>query len=55
MNADEDDLVMGEPADDFEDMLGILRGEPGGRFVEQEHIGKADHVESDVEPLSLTS
>ncbi len=55
VNRDDDDFVVRHPADDLDDVLGILRGQAGGRLVEEVDVGRADHVEADVEALSLAA
>ena len=49
----EDDLVVGHAADDLDDVLGILGREAAGRLVEEVDVGRADHVQADVETLAL--
>ena len=55
MDRDQDDLVVGHAPDDFDDMLGILGGETAGRLVEEIDIGRADHIEADVQTLAFAS
>ncbi len=55
MNGNNDYFVMRHPADDLDDMLGILRGQTGGRFVEEVNVGRADHIEPDVEPFAFAA
>ena len=51
--ADEDDAValLGEPAEDGEDLLGLLRRQHGGRLVEDEDPGVAIERLEDLDPL----
>ena len=42
-------------ANDFHDVLGVFRGEPGGRFVEKINVRHPDHIETDVESFSLAA
>ena len=55
MDRHEDDLVVRHPPDDLDDVLGVLGGEAAGRFVEEVDVGRADHVEADIEALALTA
>ena len=55
MNRDDDDLVVRHPADDLDDVLGIFRGQPGSRLVKKVNVGRADHIEADVEAFSLAA
>ena len=55
VDGDDDDLVVRHPADDLDDVLGILRGQAGGRLVEEVNVGRADHVEADVEAFSFAA
>ncbi len=55
VNGDDDDLVVRHPADDLDDVLGVLRGEPGSRLVEEVNVGHADHIEADVEAFALAA
>ena len=51
----EHDLVVRHVADDLHDVLGILGAEPARGLVEKVDVGRADHVESDVQPLALAA
>ena len=55
VDGDHDDFVVGHGMDDFHDMLGVFRGQARGRFVEEIDVGRADHIESDIEPLALAA
>ena len=55
VDRDDDDLVVRHAANDFDDVLGILRGKAGSRFVEKVNIRHADHIETDVEPFALAA
>ena len=55
MDRDNDDLVVREPADDLDDVLGVLRGKPGRRLVKKINVGRPNHVEADVEPFPLAA
>ena len=55
MDRDEHDLVVRHPSDDLDDMLGILRRKAARGFVEQIDVRRADHVQADVQPLSLAA
>jgi len=55
VNGDDDDFVVRHPADDLDDVLGIFRGQPGGRLVKEVNVGRTDHVEADIEALSLAA
>ena len=55
MNRDNDDFVVCQASNDFHDMLGILRGKAGSRFVEQINVRHPDHIEPDVETFPLAT
>ena len=53
MDRHQDDLVVGHRTDDVDDVLAVLGAEAAGGFVEEEHVGGADHVQADVEPFAF--
>ena len=55
VNGDDDDFVVRHRANDLDDVLGIFRAQPRGRLVEKINVRRTDHVEADVEPLSLAA
>ena len=55
VDRDDDDLVVRQRADDLDDVLGILRRQTGSRLVEKINVGRADHIEADVEPFPLAA
>ena len=55
MDDDEDDLVVRKAADDVDDVLAVLRADAAGRFVEQENVRRADHIEADIQSLPLAA
>ena len=55
VNGDNDDLVVRHSADDLHDVLGVLRGEAGSRFIEKINVRHADHIEPDVEAFALAA
>ena len=55
MDRDDDDFVVRHRADDLDDVLGVLRGKAGGWLVKEVNVGRADHVEPDVEPFPFAA
>ena len=55
VNRNDDDLVVGECADDLDHVFGILRRKARGRLVEQVDVGGPNHVQPDVEPFPLAA
>ena len=53
VDGDDDDFVVRHGPDDFHDVLGVLRRQTRGRFVEKVDVGRTDHIESDVEPFAF--
>ena len=49
------DLIVRHPADDLDDVLGILGRKPAGRLIEEKDVRRADHVETDVESLAFAA
>ena len=55
MDDDEDDLVVSDATDDFDDVLAVLAAEAAGGFVEKENVGARNHIEADVQAFAFTA
>ena len=55
MDRHQHDLVVRHVTDDFHDVLGILRAEAAGGFIEKEDVRRADHIEADIQPLAFAA
>jgi len=55
VDRDDDDLVMGEGADDLDDVLGIFRRQTGRGLVEEVNVRRPNHIKADVEPFPFAA
>ena len=55
MDRYEHDLVVRHVPDDLHDVLGVLRAEAARRLVKKVNVGRADHIEADIQPLALAA
>ena len=55
VDGDENDLVVRHPANDLDDVLGVLRRKPGGGLVHEVDVGDSHHVEPHVEAFALAA
>ena len=55
VDTDDDDLVVRQPTNQLQHVLGILGGQSRGRLIEEVDVGNPDHVQPRVEPLALAT
>ena len=55
MDRYEHDLVVRHVPDDLHDVLGVLRAEATRRLVKKVNVGRADHIQADIQPLALAA
>ena len=55
VNGDENNFVVRKTLDDLDYVLGIFGGEPGRWFIEEINIRRAEHIQTDVQPLAFAA